>query len=221
MRIFDQDNPFNDFMSRVGDLAMINVAWLVCCLPVVTIGASTAAMFEVVRALHEGRDGHVIRRFGRAFTRRFGISLALELIASAFIALGTFDLWYLTKQVADTTMASLGYGITVALALIVLAGAGFAFPVTSRSKLGVGEQIAQSFRVALAHPLTALIVLVLNLLPVAVAVFVPGGFAFVTFFWGLLFTAASAWITVYLMLRAGIIALPPDHDAETPNTAKE
>lgn len=208
MSIFQQDNPFNAFMSRIGDLAMINIAWAVCCLPIVTIGASTAAMFEVVRNLHEGNDAHVIRQFGRAFTRRFGASFALELIAVAFIGLGTFDLWYLTKQTADMNFASIAYGVIVAIAVLVMTGAGFIFPVTSRSKLSVPAQIAQSFRVSIAHPAVALEVLVLNVLPIVIAVFVPGGLFFVVFFWGLLFTAASAWITVYLMLQANIIALP-------------
>ena len=41
--IFSQDNPFNDFMSTVGDMAMISIAWTICSIPVVTVGASTAA----------------------------------------------------------------------------------------------------------------------------------------------------------------------------------
>lgn len=41
MSIFQQDNPFNDFMSHIGDMALVNVAWAVCSLPIVTIGAST------------------------------------------------------------------------------------------------------------------------------------------------------------------------------------
>lgn len=208
MRIAQQDNPFNAFMSRAGDLALVNIAWAVCCLPVVTIGASTAAMYEVVRNLHEDNDAHVIRQFRRAFTRRFGASFALELIAAAFIGLGTFDLWYLTKVEANAQFASVAYGVIIAIGVIVMAGAGFVFPVTSRSKLGVGAQIAQSFRVALAHPVVTLEVLVLNLLPLTIATFVPGGLFPVVFFWGLLFTAASAWLIIRLMLEAGIIALP-------------
>ncbi|KFI48069.1 DUF624 domain-containing protein [Bifidobacterium biavatii] len=208
MRIAQQDNPFNAFMSRVGDLALVNIAWAVCCLPVVTIGASTAAMYEVVRGLHEDDDAPVLRRFARAFTRRFGASLALELIAAAFLGLGTFDLWYLTKVEANTQFASVAYGVIIAIGLIVAAGAGFVFPVTSRSKLTVGAQIAQSFRVALAHPAVALETLALNLLPVVIATFVPGGLFPVVFFWGLLLTAASAWLIIRLMLGAGIIALP-------------
>jgi uncharacterized membrane protein YesL len=214
MQIFKQGNPFNDFMSRVGDLAMINIAWLVCCIPLATIGASTAAMYEVVRSLHEEHDSHVIKQFGHAFTRRFGASLALELVAALFIGIGSFDLWYLTKQVTDADFASLAYGITLAIAAVVLAGAGFVFPLTSRSKLGIIAQIKQSFAVAVAHPLASLEILALNVLPFAIAIFAPGGLAFVTFFWGLLLTAASAWLTIHVMLRSGIIAM------DSPTSAK-
>lgn len=214
MKIAQQDNPFNTFMSRVGDLAMINIAWAVCCLPVVTIGASTAAMFEVVRCLHEDNDAHVLKRFSRAFMRRFTASLALELIAVVFLALGTFDLWYLTTLSPDTTFASLAYGVIIAIALIVAIGAGFVFPVTSRSKLSVGAQITQSFRIAIAHPVVALAVFALNALPVVIATFVPGGLFPVVFFWGLLLAAASAWLTIYLMLGAGIITLRVDSSTE-------
>ena len=53
--IFSQDNPFNDLMSTIGDMAMISVAWTVCSIPVVTIGASTSAACEVARELQKAR----------------------------------------------------------------------------------------------------------------------------------------------------------------------
>lgn len=54
--IFSQDNPFNDLMSTIGDMAMISVAWTVFSIPVVTIGASTSAACEIARELQEGSD---------------------------------------------------------------------------------------------------------------------------------------------------------------------
>ena len=39
------DNPFFRFMGKLGDLVILSVLWLLCCLPVVTIGASTTALF--------------------------------------------------------------------------------------------------------------------------------------------------------------------------------
>ena len=37
-KLFNLDNPFWNSMDRVFDLFIANVLWLVCCLPVFTIG---------------------------------------------------------------------------------------------------------------------------------------------------------------------------------------
>ncbi|WP_300744604.1 hypothetical protein [uncultured Bifidobacterium sp.] len=49
------------------------------------------------------------------------------------------------------------------------------------------------------RPLPALIIVALMAIPVAVAVWVPGGLFFVGFFWGLLFAGCSVWLDVVAM----------------------
>lgn len=79
--IFSQDNPFNDFMSTVGDMAMISIAWTICSIPVVTVGASTAAACEVARELQSGSCKGIFRSFWAAFKRRFPTTLALTAVS--------------------------------------------------------------------------------------------------------------------------------------------
>ena len=43
-RFFNMDNKFFTVMGRVADLIMLNVVFLICCLPIVTIGASLTAL---------------------------------------------------------------------------------------------------------------------------------------------------------------------------------
>ena len=38
------DTPVFTVFSRIGDMMILSLLWLLCCLPVVTIGASTAAL---------------------------------------------------------------------------------------------------------------------------------------------------------------------------------
>ena len=45
MKLFNYDSPFWSFMSRLADLIILNLLWIVFCIPVVTIGASTTAMY--------------------------------------------------------------------------------------------------------------------------------------------------------------------------------
>lgn len=216
MRSLPMNERFNEFMSRIGDLAMLNIAWIICCIPVVTVGASTAALYEVIRSMREGYDAHVLRQFFTAFPRNFRRNLTLTAICIVFIALAAFDLWYLSKYMGSTSLGPIGYGAVLTIAVVLLAGAGFIFPVASRSKLSVREQIAQSFTIALRHTGTAVVVLGIVGLPFVIATFVPGGLAFVIFFWGLLFSGISAWLIIALMVHSSIIT-----DAQEPAASEQ
>ena len=42
-RFFNMDNKFFVFMGKVADLCLLNLVCILCCIPVVTAGASLAA----------------------------------------------------------------------------------------------------------------------------------------------------------------------------------
>ena len=169
--IFSQDNPFNDFMSSVGDMAMISIAWTVCSIPAVTIGASTAAACEVARELQEGSNKGVFRSFWAAFKRRFPTTLALTAVIAVFCGLALFDLWYLSKQSTDAVAVL--YGVTVVVIAIIGSALAFVLPLTGRSKLSVGEQLVQSARLALGKPHIAFVALLLGIWPIIVVLIAP------------------------------------------------
>lgn len=208
MSIFQQDNPFNEFMSHIGDMALANIAWAVCSLPVVTVGASTQALFEVARAIDEGQDGHVLKRFWSAFTRRFGTNLAIGVIFLAFYGLIGFDMWYTSSRSVSDDLNVIDYGVCVAIGIIGAIGTAYVLPLASRSSRSVSQQLKCSVALVAAHPLPALIIVALMAIPVAVAVWVPGGLFFVGFFWGLLFAGCSAWLDVVVMRRQRVFDDP-------------
>ena len=125
--IFRQDNPYNTIMGRIGDLAMLSVAWMVFSIPVFTIGASTSAACEVAREIVEDTDEGVFRTFWRAFKRRFGTSCLFTLLYAVVFGLGAFDLWWISRQSGDS--ASIFYGVTVTVFVIVAMLLAFALPI--------------------------------------------------------------------------------------------
>ena len=48
-KIFDPDSPILRFLTQAAELAWLNILWVVCSLPVFTLGASTAALCTAVR----------------------------------------------------------------------------------------------------------------------------------------------------------------------------
>ncbi len=63
MRFFNPDSRVMCALSRLADLMLLNLAALVCSLPVLTIGASAAALFAAVRDLINERGGSILRAY--------------------------------------------------------------------------------------------------------------------------------------------------------------
>ena len=74
------DSPFYRTMGKIGDLLFANLLWLVCCLPIVTAGASTLGLFTVVNKMAAKEDYTVRTDFFKAFKRDFKQSTALWLV---------------------------------------------------------------------------------------------------------------------------------------------
>jgi uncharacterized membrane protein YesL len=66
------------------DFFLLNLMWLVACLPVVTIFPSTAAMFGVVRDWVRKKEGSLTRTFVARFRENFGQSLLIGLVWTVF-----------------------------------------------------------------------------------------------------------------------------------------
>lgn len=94
----DIDNPFFAFMGRLADVAIVNILFLVCSLPVVTMGAATAAMYQTFREMREGRGTSAFRgflgAFGTAMKKSFPAWMA-QLLTGLLLA---FDLGLVIKM---------------------------------------------------------------------------------------------------------------------------
>lgn len=71
--LFDYDNKFMQILSTLCDLIILNVLFLLCCVPVFTIGAAQAALCTGLRQLTNKEDDRsCVAAFFRGFTTGFG-----------------------------------------------------------------------------------------------------------------------------------------------------
>jgi uncharacterized membrane protein YesL len=113
------DSRVYRWLEVATDFFLLNLMWLVACLPVVTIFPSTAAMFGVVRDWVRGKEGSLTRTFVARFRENFLQSLLIGAIWTVFgVAL-----------VLDFLVANqLSYWPGVVMkAVLVLASSVFAF----------------------------------------------------------------------------------------------
>lgn len=144
-------------LSKMFDVFLLSVLWLLCCAPLVTIGASTAALYYAsVKSVRRGRGG-VLINFFRCFQDNFGQATLLTLIYAAFAG-WTYFLCRLAA-VASTTNSRIGGAYPFAIAAFLLPAAMmvvYQFPVLSRFDFPLGGQMKTAFCMAVRHfPSTA------------------------------------------------------------------
>lgn len=98
MRKLNIDNPFFAFMGRVGDIMEINILFILCSLPLVTIGASLSAMYGSFFRLADGEGGAVWRIFLGELKKHWKEATAGWLLMFPAGGILAFDIYY-TGQV--------------------------------------------------------------------------------------------------------------------------
>ncbi len=70
-RFFNMDNKFFVFMGRVADLLLLNFLCILCCIPVVTAGASITALYYVTLKMARDEESYIARSFFHSFKQNF------------------------------------------------------------------------------------------------------------------------------------------------------
>jgi uncharacterized membrane protein YesL len=149
------------FVGRLVDLLLLNLLWLAFCLPVVTIGASTAAAHYVCLKMVDDEEGRIARSFVKAFKDNFKRGSLLWLMnAAAFYAL--YIDWQLVTK-ADSPSLPLIIASLLSAAFVFCAFI-YSYPLIARYENSLMNSLRNSFRICFRYfGRTLVLVLVLLL----------------------------------------------------------
>ncbi len=191
------DNPVFRFMGKLGDTVLLNLVWLLCSLPVVTLGASSTALFFVTGKMSRGEEYRLFRDFFRSFRENLRQATVLWLILTAAAALFLADLWLGLHT--DSPAGNMYRGIGIALLLIWLMAEGFAFPLLARYTYSIGRLIFDSLRLAVTKPHITITHILLSLWLPALLWISPNAFMYCLPLWALFGGSASALVISTLL----------------------
>ena len=82
-RFFNMDNKFFVFMGKIADLCMLNLLCIICCIPIVTAGASLTALYYVTMKMVRNEEAYIFRSFFRSFKQNFKQATVINIIMLA------------------------------------------------------------------------------------------------------------------------------------------
>ena len=177
-RLLDPEGPAMSFITRLVYSAYLNILWIVCCIPIVTAGASTTALYHMTLKMAKNEEGHLTSGFFQAFKENFRQSTVVWLILLALgILLGVdgyvffhmrFENAFWAVETAVFIVLLVGYAIILLWVFPIMARFENTAFRTIKNALMVGMRFLFCTALAAAIHFAMLVVIINVFLPVIV-----------------------------------------------------
>ena len=172
--LFDIENPVMRYILKIFDCMCLSILWLVCCLPILTAGAATTALYATVYRYLRKDEGHLLRTFLGAFRENWKKSTLVWLVLlAAGILLGVDMLVFRTMALQGQFLGKL-YWLILLLIGVWITWLVYAFAYCARFHGSVKDVLRGSALLMLLHPLRALTVFLPTAAGILVMCMVPG-----------------------------------------------
>ena len=183
---FNYDNPIWRFVGRLGDMILLNVLWILCSLPIVTIGASTTALYYCTLKIVRNEDDGDIKMFFKSFKLNFKQATIIWIPMLLLGLLLVFDFTFFGSALAGTgAVRILLQGITIAMMVIWIFVFTYVWPLLSRFDNTVKNTVTNAAYMSIRYLGSTLSMLISDVIIIAVG--------YVALFY-------MAWITAFMVL---------------------
>ncbi len=172
--LFNLDNKFFQGINKIVDCVCLSFLWVFLCIPVVTAGAATTALYYTVNKVIRNNRSYIWKEFWHAFRTNFKQSTLVWLIVIFIYAIMGIDCYIMFQYAkAGVSYGSL-YIVFAVLMLIVTMWANYLFPYMARFENTLKAVLKNCVIMALLNLGKSVVLLVLFLAALVVTyVFFP------------------------------------------------
>jgi len=180
--IFAYNSKLMLMLAALADVFFVNVCFIICCIPLVTIGAARTALHTVCTQWLK-KENAGVREFLRAFKTNFAPATPVWLTmlgVGALLALDFFVLWNSELENKKTLLI-----IAAIPGCIYLFALSRIFEIIAWFNCKYGQYLRNSIIISIAHPVSTLLHVVLLALPFALFFLSPDIFVAAGLVWAL------------------------------------
>jgi len=169
-RFFDLESPIWRFMNKLVDMVLLTAIWIICCIPIFTIGAATTALYYVTMKMALDIEGYVFKDFFKAFKSNFKQATGIWLIMLTFgLALIGSAWWYYT---INNPLGAIVLPVFLIVAGLLLIVSIYIFPLLARCEVTVKQLINMAFVMSLKNFGWTLFMIVCAVCMLAMGIFI-------------------------------------------------
>ena len=221
MKFFSYESKFSQILLKLCWSCYLNLLWFVCSLPIVTIGASTTALYYASLKLVREEDSSLTRQFFRSFRENFKQATVLWLIllgVGLFLGADGYILYHLRLSAAGplAVMWTLILAVVIAASVVYVIVLLYVFPLLASVCNTNRAMLKNAFLIGTHYVFATILIFAVHfaMFFVVVAWFTP----LIVFGEGLC-ALISAWLLNSILIASS--GTPEDRKAEEPKEEGE
>lgn len=148
MKLFSLNSPVYIFMQRLWDVFRLNLLWLLCSLPIVTLGCSTIAAYSVTLRMAEDSEGHIVSDFFKAFKANWKQGIPMSFITIICFMAVSLD-FQIYNALEENSLPFLIIGVFAAY--IFTMSLLYVYPLLARYENTIFKSLKNSYRLSMRY----------------------------------------------------------------------
>ena len=164
-KIFNLDNPVLGFMGMIVDAIILNLIWMVCCIPIFTFGAATTALYYALMRDVMDEEAHPVKAFFRSFKQNFKQGTVLGLIVlfvGAMFGAAAYAYGYIESTQNFWNIMKGAYIISFAVYMFILQ---YVFAILANFHTTITKAVQSAFFLSIKNVGWTLIMIAIMALP--------------------------------------------------------
>lgn len=188
--LFSPDSKFMQIFSRLTDIILLNVVFLLTCVPIFTIGAANAALYTVCFRMDTEREQGLFRTYFRAFRDNFRQGTVLWLTLLLF---GTASLVNILLFLSQDGVLRYVFALFIVLFVLVVMVFSYTFPLLSQFHNSIKNTLKNAILLSIAYLPRSIVMAAINLFPWVLLTVNLYAFLELGFLWLVLYFGATAY----------------------------
>lgn len=211
-RIFSLDGPLMSALSKFADIVLLNILFIICSLPIITIGASTTALYYVTLKMVKDEESYIFKNFFKSFVMNLKQATVIWMFILVVSGILVADFMIMSGQLGDfqglPELVSKAMNVIFMMVLVAITFiATYAFPLLAKFDNTTKNTIKNALLMSIRHFPYSILMIVINVLPIVLIYFFLPAFIIIVFIFAL-----SAFICSHFFVKIFALYLPKEEE---------
>ena len=174
-KVFALDSPLMNGLSKLADLIWLNILATICCIPIITIGASLTALHYVVLKMVKDEEGSFFKSFRENFKQATLMWLMLLVVFILLVA----D--FMIFRFSGIVFPGWCQIVLIAIAVLIMFATMHLFPLLSRYENSIRATYKNSLFMGILHLPKTILMMLCWIVPIVITIYVESFFPIVFF----------------------------------------